>query len=31
MRGHPIGRYKIRKLMREAGIQVRHRRKHKIT
>uniref|UniRef100_UPI00089AD698 IS3 family transposase n=1 Tax=Nitrosomonas sp. Nm33 TaxID=133724 RepID=UPI00089AD698 len=31
VRGHPIGRYKIRKLMREAGIQVRHRRKHKIT
>ncbi|SDY50749.1 HTH-like domain-containing protein [Nitrosomonas sp. Nm58] len=30
-RGYPIGRYKVRKLMREAGIQVRHRKKYKVT
>jgi putative transposase len=27
----PVGRYKARKLMREAGVQVRHRKKFKVT
>jgi putative transposase len=27
----PVGRYKARKLMREAGVQVRHRKKYKVT
>ena len=29
--GYPISRNKARKLMREAGVQVRHRRKYKVT
>jgi len=29
--GFPVGRYKARKLMREAGVQVRHRKKYKVT
>ena len=29
--GYPMGRYKTRSLMREAGIQVRYRKKYKVT
>ena len=29
--GYPISRNKARKLMKEAGVQVRHRNKHKVT
>lgn len=29
--GYPVGRWKTRKLMREAGVTVRHRRKYKVT
>lgn len=29
--GYPVGRWKARSLMREAGVQVRHRKKYKIT
>ena len=29
--GYPISRNKARKLMREAGVQVRHRKKYKVT
>lgn len=29
--GFPISRHKARKLMKEAGVQVRHRKKHKVT
>ena len=29
--GFPVGRNKARKLMREAGVQVRHRKKYKVT
>ncbi len=29
--GYPVGRWKARSLMREAGIQVRHRKKYKVT
>ncbi len=28
---YPIGRWKARSLMREAGVQVRHRKKYKVT
>ena len=30
-RGYSLGRYKARRLMRDAGIQVRHRKKYKVT
>lgn len=29
--GYPVGRWKARSLMREAGVQVKHRRKYKVT
>lgn len=29
--GYPVGRWKARSLMREAGVQVRHRKKYKVT
>jgi transposase InsO family protein len=29
--GFPVSRNKARKLMREAGVQVRHRKKYKVT
>jgi len=29
--GYPISRNKARKLMKEADVQVRHRKKHKVT
>lgn len=29
--GYPVGRWKARRLMREAGVQVKHRRKYKVT
>lgn len=30
-RGYPVDRWKARRLMREAGVQVRHREKYKVT
>jgi len=30
-KGYPVGRWKTRKLIREAGVMVRHRRKYKVT
>ncbi|SER42510.1 HTH-like domain-containing protein [Nitrosomonas sp. Nm51] len=30
-RGYPVGRWKTRRLMREAGIKVRYRKKYKVT
>ena len=29
--GYPVGRWKARSLMREAGVQVKHRKKYKVT
>lgn len=29
-RGYPVGRWKARRLMQEAGVQVRYRKKHKV-
>jgi len=29
--GYPVGRWKTRSMMREAGVQVRHRKKYKVT
>ena len=29
--GYPVGRWKTRKLMHEAGVTVRHRKKYKVT
>lgn len=30
-RGYPVGRWKARSLMREAGVQVKHRKRYKVT